>query len=123
MVSLIAAFLFFNEEKELRYNLIMAATAEEEVSGSNGIEALLVNEKFNYPLRGNKSIDCAIVGEPTLMQMAIAERGLLVLDCKAQGKAGHAARDEGENAIYNAIRDIEWFNNFQFEKNLIFSAR
>jgi acetylornithine deacetylase len=95
---------------------MIAATAEEEVSGSNGIEALLVNDKFNSPLRGNRSIECAIVGEPTQMQMAIAERGLMVLDCRAHGKAGHAARNEGENAIYGAIKDIEWFNNFQFEK-------
>ena len=116
LVVLIAAFLHFHEEKDLRYNLMIAATAEEEVSGSNGIEALLVNDKFNSPLRGNRQIDCAIVGEPTQMQMAIAERGLMVLDCKAHGKAGHAARNEGENAIYGAMKDIDWFNNFQFEK-------
>jgi acetylornithine deacetylase len=62
-------------------------------------------------------IDCAIVGEPTQMQMAVAERGLMVLDCVAHGKAGHAARNEGDNALYKAIKDIEWFQNYQFQKN------
>jgi acetylornithine deacetylase len=61
-------------------------------------------------------IDFAIVGEPTQMQMAVAEKGLMVLDCVASGKAGHAAREEGENSIYKAIRDIEWFNSFKFER-------
>jgi acetylornithine deacetylase len=116
LVSLIAAFIYFHKMEDLRYNLIIAATAEEEISGHNGIEAVLQTERFNFPLHKGKPIDCCIVGEPTQMQMAIAERGLMVLDCKAQGKAGHAARDEGENAIYNAIKDIEWFSSFQFEK-------
>lgn len=106
LVSLLATFLYFNQF-ELDYNLIFAATAEEEISGKNGIES--VKDKF-----GN--IDFAIVGEPTLMQMAVAEKGLMVLDCKAHGKAGHAAREEGENAIYKALKDIEWFKNYQFEK-------
>jgi acetylornithine deacetylase len=116
LVSLIVAFIYFHKMEDLRYNLIMAATAEEEISGHNGIEAVLQTERFNFPFHKGKPIDCCIVGEPTQMQMAIAERGLMVLDCKAQGKAGHAARDEGENAIYNAMKDIEWFNSFQFEK-------
>jgi acetylornithine deacetylase len=60
-------------------------------------------------------IEFAIVGEPTLMQMAVAERGLMVLDCRAVGKAGHAARNEGENAIYKAMKDIDWFRSFHFE--------
>ena len=107
LVSLITAFLYFYEKKELKYNLILAATAEEEISGHNGIEALL-------PQLGK--VDFAVVGEPTQMQMAIAERGLLVLDCIAYGKAGHAARNEGENAIYKAVKDIEWFQSFQFPK-------
>jgi acetylornithine deacetylase len=107
LVSLIATFIHFYEKEDLRYNLILAATAEEEISGKNGIESLL-------PLLGK--IDCAIVGEPTLLQMAIAERGLMVLDCTAYGKAGHAARNEGENALYKALKDIEWFQNFQLEK-------
>jgi acetylornithine deacetylase len=107
LVSLIAAFLYYYPQPNLKYNVIIAATAEEEISGSNGVEALL-------PHLGR--IDCAIVGEPTEMQMAVAERGLMVLDCTAHGKAGHAARNEGENAIYKAIKDIEWFHSCQFPK-------
>ena len=105
LVSLIAAFLFFYEKQNLKFNLIISATAEEEISGKNGIEILL-------PQLGN--IHSGIVGEPTQMQMAIAERGLLVIDCIAEGKAGHAAREEGDNAIYKALKDIEWFKSFQF---------
>ncbi len=89
--------------------MLLAATAEEEISGHNGIELLL-------PQLGK--IDCAIVGEPTQMQMAVAEKGLMVLDCTANGKAGHAAREEGENAIYKAIKDIEWFSSYKFDKSL-----
>jgi acetylornithine deacetylase len=107
LVSLIAAFLYWYEKEDLKYNLILAATAEEEISGKNGVEILL-------PQLGK--IDCGIVGEPTLMQMAVAERGLLVIDCIATGKAGHAAREEGENAIYNAIKDIKWFQSYRFQK-------
>lgn len=107
LVSLIAAFLFFYENENLKYNLILAASAEEEISGANGIEVLL---KELGP------VDCAIVGEPTQMQMAVAERGLIVLDCVATGKAGHAARKEGDNAIYKAIKDINWFTSYQFQK-------
>ncbi len=107
LVSLISCFLHFHEQEDLNYNLVIAATAEEEISGKNGIEALL-------PLL--PEIDCAIVGEPTLMQMAVAERGLMVLDCMVKGKAGHAARNEGENAIYKAMMDIEWIYTYQFEK-------
>jgi acetylornithine deacetylase len=107
LVSLMAAFLHFYNEPSLQYNIALAATAEEEISGHNGIEKLL-------PSLGN--IFFAIVGEPTQMQMAIAEKGLLVLDCTATGKAGHAARNEGENAIYKAMKDIDWFRSFQFPK-------
>ena len=107
LVSLIAVFLHYYGQKNLNYNLMLAATAEEEISGKNGIEALL-------PQLGK--IDFGIVGEPTQMQMAVAERGLMVLDCTAQGIAGHAAREEGENAIYNAIKDIEWFQAYKFDK-------
>jgi acetylornithine deacetylase len=107
LVSLLATFLYFYEKENLQYNLIFAASAEEEISGTNGIELL-------YPQLGE--IDAAIVGEPTLMQMAIAEKGLLVIDCTIKGKAGHAAREEGENAIYKAVKDIDWFRNYQFEK-------
>ncbi|MFI3331004.1 MAG: M20 family metallo-hydrolase [Rikenellaceae bacterium] len=106
-VSLLAAFMHFYERKDLKYNLIIAITAEEEISGLNGLEAVL-------PELGE--LKFAIVGEPTHMQMAIAERGLLVLDCTAHGVAGHAARNEGDNAIYKAIKDIEWIQNYKFPK-------
>lgn len=120
LVSLIAVFLYFHLRKDLTYNFVLAATAEEEISGKNGIEALLKDEKFQKviesltkpPFRGGG----AIVGEPTFMNLAIAEKGLLVLDCIAHGKAGHAARAEGENAIYKAVKDIEWFKNYRFPK-------
>lgn len=108
VVSLIATFLHFYHRTDLPFNLVLAATAEEEISGAGGIEMVLPH----LP-----PIDCAIVGEPTQMQMAVAERGLMVLDCTAYGKAGHAARNEGENAIYKAMRDIEWFWQYRFEKN------
>lgn len=107
VVSLIAAFLHFYEVEGLRYNLCLALTAEEEVSGQNGIESIL-------PQLGG--LDFAIIGEPTGMELAIAERGLMVLDCVARGQAGHAARDEGENAIYKAMRDIEWFRTYRFPR-------
>jgi len=107
LVSLIAAFLFFYDKMDLKYNIVIAATAEEEISGKNGIESLLAH----LP-----KIDFAIVGEPTLTNLAVAEKGLLVLDCVAEGKAGHAAREEGVNAVYKAMEDIKWFQSFQFPK-------
>lgn len=107
LVSLIATFLYFYEAAGLAYNLCLAATAEEEISGKNGIESVL-------PELG--PLDFAIVGEPTQMQLAVAERGLMVLDCVAHGKAGHAAREEGENAIYKAMQDIHWFQTYRFPK-------
>lgn len=107
LVSLLAAFLHFYDQEDMKYNLVFAATAEEEISGKNGIEMII-------PRLGE--INFALVGEPTQMHLAIAEKGLLVLDCKATGKSGHAAREEGENAIYNALKDIDWFRNFQFPK-------
>jgi acetylornithine deacetylase/succinyl-diaminopimelate desuccinylase-like protein len=107
LVTLLGLFLYFYEQTDLKYNLVFAATAEEEISGKNGIEVLLPY----LP-----KIDFGIVGEPTQMQMAIAERGLLVLDMTATGKAGHAARNEGENALYKAIDDIDWIRNYRFEK-------
>ena len=107
LVSLVAAFIHFYEQENLKYNFVLAATAEEEISGKNGIEILLQH----LP-----KIDFAIVGEPTQMNMAVAEKGLLVLDCTAHGKAGHAAREEGDNAIYKAIKDIEWFTTYKFDK-------
>jgi len=104
LVSLIAVFLYFYKQADLSYNFCMATTAEEEISGVNGLELII-------PELG--PLDFAIVGEPTGMHLAIGERGLMVLDCVAHGKAGHAAREEGENAIYSAIRDIEWFRSYK----------
>lgn len=106
LVSLIATFLYFYEE-ELPYNLLLAATAEEEISGKAGVVAILPNlGKLEY----------GIIGEPTEMNMAVAEKGLMVLDCQAKGVAGHAARDIGKNAIYEAMKDVEWFQTFVFPK-------
>jgi acetylornithine deacetylase len=107
LVSLIATFLHYYDRERLTHNLVLAATAEEEISGHDGIELLL-------PSLGQ--IDFGIVGEPTQMQLAVAEKGLLVLDCVSYGKAGHAAREEGENAIYKALKDIEWFRTYQATK-------
>ena len=122
LVSLIATFIHFYDQQNLAYNLVLAATAEEEISGKNGIELLLNDESFLNATTYLQTLFsagaswCAIVGEPTLMNMAVAEKGLLVLDCTAHGKAGHAAREEGNNAIYKAIKDIEWFRNYRFDK-------
>jgi acetylornithine deacetylase/succinyl-diaminopimelate desuccinylase-like protein len=107
LVSLIGAFLHFYHHTDLKYNLVLAASAEEEISGINGIEKL-------WP--SLPKIDFAIVGEPTLTAVAIAEKGLLVIDCVAKGMAGHAARDEGDNAIYKAMKDIEWIRSYKFPK-------
>jgi len=107
LVSLIATFLHFYTQTNLPYNIVLVASAEEEISGQDGIELILPQ----LP-----TIDFGIVGEPTKMEMAIAERGLLVLDVVATGKAGHAAREEGENALYKILPDIEWFKSFQFDK-------
>lgn len=108
LVTLLAVFMHFYHQKDLPYNLIFAASAEEEISGPNGL-ASIMDELGSF--------DLAVVGEPTLMHMAIAEKGLMVLDCIAHGKSGHAAREEGENAIYKAIADIEKLKNYRFEKS------
>jgi acetylornithine deacetylase len=107
LVSLMATFLYFYDKK-LKYNFIFAATAEEETSGSNGIASIL-NELG--------TIDFAIVGEPTSMQMAIAEKGLIVLDCIAKGTSSHAAHHNPDNAIYHALKDVEWIQNYTFPKS------
>ena len=107
LVSLISVFLYFHDRDDLKYNFCLATTAEEEISGINGLELII-------PDLGD--LDFGIVGEPTQMQLAVAERGLMVLDCTAHGKAGHAAREEGENAIYKAMPDMEWFRTFRFPK-------
>lgn len=105
LVSLISTFIYFYESKDLPFNLCMAATAEEETSGANGIRCILDELK---------KISFAIVGEPTNMQVAVAEKGSMVIDCVSKGRSGHAAREEGDNAIYKALRDIEWFSSYQF---------
>ena len=107
--SLVCLFQTFCRltRKEQPYNLIFLASCEEEVSGKNGIESVLPK----LP-----PIALGIVGEPTEMQPAIAEKGLMVLDVTAHGKAGHAAREEGDNAIYHALTDIEWFRTYRFER-------
>ncbi len=107
LVSMIQTFLYFYERQDMKYNCCLAATAEEEISGVNGLELII-------PDLGK--LDFAIVGEPTLMQLAVAERGLIVLDCTTQGRAGHAAREEGDNAIYKALPDIAWFKTYRFPK-------
>lgn len=108
LVSLIALFTHFYESENLNYNLLIAATAEEESSGPNGLNSLL-------PIL--PPIEFAVVGEPTQMNLAIAEKGLLVIDGYATGISGHAAHTNTENAIYNALDDIEWIRNYSFPKN------
>ena len=107
LVSLMATFLHYYDRNDLNYNLVMAASAEEEISGTGGIESIWTS----LP-----PVEFAIVGEPTLCEMATAEKGLMVLDCVTKGKPGHAAREEGINAIYLALQDIEWFRTFRFPK-------
>lgn len=104
LVSLIHAF-FILDSKEQDYNLIFLASCQEEVSGNGGAELMI-------PLLPTPAF--GIVGEPTGMNPAIAEKGLMVLDCTAHGRSGHAARNEGDNAIYKAMNDIEWFKTFRF---------
>lgn len=106
VVSLFSAFEVLSK-KEQAYNLIFLASAEEEVSGKNGVE---------YALTKLPKIDFALVGEPTEMQAAIAEKGLMVVDCVAKGVSGHAAREEGVNAIYKAMQDVQWVQEFKFPK-------
>lgn len=106
LVSLLQVFRIL-QGKALSYNLVYLASAEEEVSGANG---------FTLALPLLPEISVAIVGEPTAMQPAIAEKGLMVIDAIAHGKSGHAARNEGVNAIYEALDDLQWLRNHQFEE-------
>ena len=106
LVALLGAFLLL-KDREQPYRLVYSATAEEEVSGTGGIEEIL-------PETG--PVAFGLIGEPTCMRMAVAERGLLVLDCTAEGRSGHAAREEGVNALYQALPDIEWFRNYRFPR-------
>ena len=107
LVSLIAAFTHFYAQEGLKYNLCMLCTAEEEISGANGMELA----QLHIP-----AIDFAIVGEPTLLDAAISEKGLIVVDCYAKGVAGHAAREEGINALYQALDDLVWIRSYEFPK-------
>ena len=106
LCSLLQIFRMLTEKPQ-SYNLIYLASAEEEVSGKDGITRAL-------PLLPH--IDLAIVGEPTGMNPAVAEKGLMVLDVIAHGKSGHAARNEGVNAIYEALDDMRWIRDYKFEK-------
>lgn len=106
LVSLMFTFIELSK-KDLPYNLVFLASAEEETSGKKGVPIVL--DELG-------EVDLAIVGEPTEMSLAVAERGLIVLDCVAHGQGGHAARGEGENAIYKALKDIDWFQNYSFDK-------
>ena len=106
VIAMLATFMDILQEPIPGKRIVLALTAEEENSGRNGIELLL-------PHIG--AIDYAIVGEPTSLQMAVAERGLMVLDAEAKGKAGHAAREEGVNALYIALDDIQTLRHYAFE--------
>lgn len=107
LVSLLATFVHFYANENLPYNIVVVASAEEESSGKNGL---------NSVLKHLPELECAIVGEPTLMQLAVAEKGLLVLDIIVKGTASHAAHINEDNPIYNALPVIEWFKTYQFEK-------
>jgi acetylornithine deacetylase len=107
LVSLLATFSFFYYHKHLKYNLVMVASAEEENSGENGLNSML----SIIP-----EISVAIIGEPTSMQLAIAEKGLVVFDAKVIGTPGHAAHKNDDNAIYNSIEVLKWFQDYTFEK-------
>lgn len=107
LVSLLATFTYFYAQKGLNYNLVIVASAEEESSGKNGLNSML----SIIP-----KIDVAIVGEPTLMNLAIAEKGLVVFDAKVKGTPGHAAHPNDDNSIYNTIGVLKWFQEYEFEK-------
>lgn len=110
LVSLLAAYRYLHDHAtpaSLNYNLVYLASCEEEVSGAGG---------FSLALPQLPKIDVAIVGEPTDMQPAIAEKGLMVIDGIARGKSGHAARNEGINAIYEALDDLVWLRDYRFKK-------
>jgi len=107
LVSLLATFTYLYDRKDLKYNFVMVASAEEENTGPNSLVSII----HLLP-----EIDFAIVGEPTLMNLAISEKGLMVLNCEAKGTSSHAAHGVGDNAIYNALEDIHWFKNYEFPK-------
>ena len=114
LVTMMATFMRLRQRDDLPCSIMFAATAEEEISGANGM-ALLTREYFTREDVGLP--DLAIIGEPTQMNVAVAEKGLIVLDCVAHGRTGHAARGEGVNAIYAALSDINWFRSYEFERH------
>lgn len=117
LVSLVMAFLYYYKKENLPFNLVLVASAEEEISGSGGIEMVLNSEAFAAYTGYDKGVNWSgIVGEPTLMEMAVAEKGLLVIDAYAYGQAGHAAREEGVNALYIAMQDIQFLAGLQMEQ-------
>ena len=107
LVSLLSTFAYFYERKNLKYNLVMVASAEEESSGENGLNSML----SVIP-----TIDVAIVGEPTLMNLAVAEKGLVVFDAIVKGTPSHAAHPNDDNSIYNCMDVLKWFQDYRFEK-------
>jgi acetylornithine deacetylase len=107
LVSLLATFTNFYAQENLKYNVVIVASAEEENSGPNGLNSMLSIIPH---------IDVAIVGEPTLMNLAVAEKGLIVLDAVVQGTPSHAAHPNNNNSIYNTIEILQWFKDFKFEK-------
>lgn len=109
LVTMLFTFLALAKHDTLQANVMFAATAEEEISGNDGMAMLVRTGVLD-------NVTLALVGEPTGMHPAIAERGLIVLDCTAQGISGHAARREGTNAIYKAIDDINWFRTYRFDR-------
>lgn len=108
LVSLISTFTNFYAKEDLKYNLVIVASAEEESSGKNGLNSML-------PIIPH--IDVAIVGEPTLMNLAVAEKGLVVFDAKVEGTPSHAAHPNNNNSIYNTVEVLQWFKDFKFEKS------
>lgn len=107
VVAMVETLFYFARSGESRFNIILALTAEEERSGPNGMEIVLPKLRTTP--------DYVVVGEPTQMKAAIAERGLLVLDCEAEGVSGHAARGEGVNALYIAMEDVAIMRGFHFD--------
>ena len=107
VTALLACFIYLSRQDNLPYNLVFAASAEEEISGKKGISSIL---------KDLGHIDLAVIGEPTGMKMAVAEKGLMVLDCSASGQSSHVSHGSTNNAIYHAMKDIEWIRNYRFSK-------
>lgn len=107
LVSLIATFTHFYTKRNLKYNLVIVASAEEESSGDDGLNSML---------EVIPKIDVAIVGEPTLMKLAVAEKGLVVFDAIVKGTPSHAAHPNNDNVIYNTIEVLKWFQDYKFNK-------